>query len=159
VNLFNHHFIDLSGARIYLERYRNQPFLIVNIATESRFLPQFKLLQRLHTQFNRLGLMIIALPCTDFDEEPREEADIEAFLREHYPYSFTVTQRCEVAGTNAHPLFRDMLREKGSTILPRGTFHKYLFDRRGELVEHWAPEVLPDDPMLVRAINQQLGGL
>ncbi len=159
MNLFNHLFMDLSGARIYLERYRNQPFLLVNIATESRFVPQLKRLQQLHTQFNRHGLVVVALPCNDFGEEPRDEAGIDEFLRENYPSSFIVTQRYATTGVEAHPLFREMLQEKGSANLPRATFNKYLFDRRGELAEHFPPETLPDDPTLIRAINQQLGGL
>jgi len=159
VNLFNHLFVDLSGARIYLERYRNQPFLFVNIATEARFTPQLTRLQQLYTQFNRHGLVVIAIPSNDFDEEPRDEAAIDEFLRENYPSGFIVTQRYATTGPDAHPLFREMLQEKGASALPRETFTKYLFDRRGELAERFPPETLPDDPLLIRSINQQLGGL
>ena len=159
MNLFNHHFMDLSGARIYLERYRNQPSLLINIATEGLFVTQLQGLQQLHTQFNRHGLVVIALPCNDFGEEPRDEAGIEEFLKENYPYSYIVTQRYATTGPEAHSLFREMLQERGASSLPRATFNKYLFDRRGELAEHFPPETLPDDPMLVRSINQQLGGI
>lgn len=157
MNLFNHYFMDLSGARIYLEHYRNQPFLIVNIATESRFLPQLKRLQQLHTEFSRHGLVILAIPGNDFDEEPRDEAEIDQFLRQNYPTSFIITQRYAVTGPEAHPLFREVLQERGNAMLPQGSFSKYLFDRRGELAERFQPEILPDDPMLVRSINHQLG--
>jgi len=159
VNLFNHHFVDLSGARIYLERYRNQPFLIVNIATEARFTPQIKGLQQLHTQFRRHGLMVVAVPCNDFGEEPREEAEIDHFLRENYPATFIVTRRYATRGPEAHPLFRELLQEHGSSILPRGSFSKYLFDRRGTLVKRFHAETLPDDPGLTRHVNQRLGGV
>lgn len=159
MNLFNHHFMDLSGARIYLERYRNQPLFIVNIATESRFLPQLTRMQQLHTQFNHHGLVVIAIPSNDFGEEPREEAEIEQFLRENYPFSFIITQRYSVTGPETHSLFRELLQERGASILPNGSFNKYLFDRRGELAEHFPPETLPDDPMLIRHINQQLGSV
>lgn len=159
MNLFNHHFMDLRGARLYLERYRNQPFLIVNMATESSFTPQLKRLQQLHTQLNHHGLVTIAIPTNDFDEEPRDEAGIDEFLRENYPCSFIVTQRYATSGPEAHPLFRAILQEKGASALPRGTFTKYLFDRRGEMVERFPPETLPDDPALIRSINQQLGGV
>lgn len=159
MNLFNHHFMDLSGARIYLERYRNQPLLVVNIATESRFTPQLKRIQQLHVQFSYHGLVIIAIPTNDFDEEPRDEAEIEQFLQENYPSSFLVTQRYATTGPEAHSLFQTMLRERGSSVLARGTFNKYLFDRRGELAEHFTPEMLPDDPMLIRSINRQLGSV
>jgi glutathione peroxidase len=159
VNLFNHHFMDLAGAPVYLERYRNQPFLVVNIATEARFTPQIGRLQQLNTQFARHGLVVLCIPCNDWDEETRDEAAIDEFLRENYPVSFIVTQRYAVTGPEAHPLFREMLQERGNAMLPDATFHKYLFDRRGELVEHWSPETLPDDPMLIRGINQYLGSL
>lgn len=159
MNLYNHHFVGLDGVRIYLERYRNQPFLIVNIATEGRFAPQLTRLQQIYTQFKHHGLVVLAIPTNDFDEEPRNEDEIDQFLREHYPVSFFVTQRYATSGREAHPLFRDMLQEHGSGILPRGTYHKYLFGRRGELVDNWQPHVMPDDPMLVRTINQNLGSL
>lgn len=151
--------MNLTGAPVYLERYRNQPFLVVNLATEARFTPQISRLQQLHTQLSRHGLVVLGIPCNDWDEEPRNEAEIDEFLRENYPVSFIVTQRYAVTGPQAHPLFREMLQEHSNAMLPDGTFHKYLFDRRGELVEHWTPETLPDDPMLIRTINQYLGAL
>lgn len=159
MNLYNHHFVGLDGVRIYLERYRNQPFLIVNVATEGRFAPQLTRLQQVYTQFRHHGLVVLAIPSNDFGEEPRDEDEIAAFLRENYPVSFLVTRRYATSGPEAHPLFRDMLQERGSGILPRATYHKYLFDRRGELVDNWQPHVMPDDPMLVRTINQNLGSL
>lgn len=159
MNLFNHHFIDLSGARIYLERYRNQPFLLVNVATGGRFAPQLERLQQIHTQFGLHGLVVLAVPSNDFGDEPRDAEGIEDFLRENYPFSYIVTRPCAVTGVEAHPLFREMLQEKGSAALPTGSFCKYLFDRRGELVEHWGSHVQPDEPGLVRSINQHLGSL
>ncbi len=156
MNLFNHHFIDLEGNRLYLDRHRNLPFLVVVIATESRFVPQMARLQSVYAVNREAGLRILAMPCTDFDEEPREEAEIAEFLRENYPVNFFVTQRCSVTGRDMHPLFREMLQERSAAILPRGTFHKYLFDRRGELVEDWQPHVLPDDPGLINSIQKHL---
>lgn len=158
MNLFNHHFTDITGTRLYLERYRNQPFLVVNIATESRFTPQLQRMQQVHTRFDRHGLVTLAIPSNDFDEEPRDDAEIDQYIRENYPSSFLITQRETLIGPEAHPLFREILQEKGAGELPRESFNKYLFDRRGELVGHWGAEVPPDDPTLERHIGQQLGG-
>src|SRR5699024_1283030 len=116
--------MDLSGARIYLEQYRHQPFLFVNIATESRFLPQLVRLQQLHTQFGQHGLVVVAIPCNDFGEEPRDEAEIDEFLRTSYPLSFIVTRRYAVTGPEAHPLFQELLQTRGAQILPRASFYK-----------------------------------
>lgn len=156
MNLFNHHFVDLQGNRLYLDRHRNLPFLVVNIATESRFVPQLSRLQSLYTLNEAAGLRILAIPCNDFDEEPRDEDEIAEFLRENYPVNFFVTQRYAVAGRDMHPLFRELLQEKSAAVLPRGTFHKYLFDRRGEFVQDWQPTILPDDPGLNRIIQEHL---
>jgi len=156
LNLFNHHFIDVSNNRLYLDRYRNQPFLVVNIATDSPFVPQLARLQQVYSQHQQSGLEILAVPCTDFDEESRDEDGIAEFLRTEYPVNFLVTARCAVTGRGAHALFIEMLQEHGNAMLPRGTFHKYLFDRRGELVENWPPTVLPDDPALVHSIERYL---
>ncbi|QOC23989.1 glutathione peroxidase [Wenzhouxiangella sp. AB-CW3] len=156
MNLFNHHFLALDGNRIYLDRHRNMPFLIVNIATESRFTPQLSRLQSLYALNRDAGLRVLTIPCTDFDEEPRNEDEIAEFLRENYPHNFFVTQRYAVTGRDMHPLFRDMVQERSAAVLPRESFTKYLFDRRGDLVEHWSPTVLPDDPGLVNTIQQHL---
>jgi glutathione peroxidase len=156
VNLFDHHFIDLEGNRLYLDRHRNQPFLIVNIATESLYTPQLARLQSLYALNQASGLRVLAIPCTDFGDEPRDEAGIAEFLRENYPLNFFVTQRYAVTGREMHPLFRELVQEHSASILPRQTFHKFLFDRRGQLAENWPPTVLPDDPGLVNAVQKHL---
>lgn len=160
MNLFNHHFVGLEGNRIYLDRHRNHPFLVVNIATESRFTPQIAQLQQLYSLNQRSGLRVLAIPCTSFDEEePRNEEEIAEFLRSEYPVNFFVTTRSEVIGPEAHPLYKEILQEFGNHMLPRENFHKYLFDRKGQLAESWKPHVLPDDPMLVNTVNQYLTGI
>lgn len=156
MNLFNHHFIDLDGNRLYLDHHRNLPFLVVNIATESRFAPQLGRLQSLYSLNQAAGLRILAIPCNDFDEEPRDENGISEFLRENFPVNFFVTQRYAVTGREMHPMFRELVQERSAAILPRGTFHKYLFDRRGEFVEDWQPHVLPDDPGLIHIVQKHL---
>lgn len=156
MNLFDHNFIDLDGNRLYLDRHRNLPFLVVNIATESRFTPQLARLQSLYSLNQSSGLRVLAIPCTDFGDEPREEAEIAEFLRENYPFNYFVTQRYALTGRDMHPLFRELLQEKSASILPRGTFHKYLFDRRGQLVQDFQPHILPDDPGLNTAIQKHL---
>lgn len=156
MNLFNHHFVDLEGLRLYLDRYRNQPFLVVNIATESRFTPQLNALQRIYGLHREAGLVVLGIPCTDFEDEPRSDEEIAEFLRTEYVTNFPVTASARATGPDALPLFRDMLQEHGLQMLPRQSFCKYLFDRKGELVENWPAEVLPDDPALVNSINRHL---
>lgn len=154
MNLFEYSFAALGGGSMPLERYRNQPILLVNTASECGFTRQYAALQQVYNEYRHGGLVVIGIPCNDFgQQEPGDDEDIARFVREEYGVTFPMTSKYSVIGAQSHPLFRNMVEEFGSDILPRWNFHKYLFDRRGDLVEHWPSRTEPDDP----AITHQIG--
>ncbi|MFU8830959.1 MAG: glutathione peroxidase [Wenzhouxiangella sp.] len=157
MNIFNYHFTGLRGETLRLERFRNQPILLVNTASECGFTPHYTKLQRIYNDYNQSGLVVIAVPCNDFGEqEPGTEEEIANFLETEYQVTFPVTAKQSVIGRGIHALYRDLLEQYGTDILPRWNFHKYLFDRKGELVEHWPGEVPPDDSAVIHQITRNL---
>lgn len=157
VNLYEYSFAGLEGGTLSLERYRNQPILIVNTASECGFTPQYRSLQRLYMDYRQSGLVVIGIPCNDFGEqEPGTEEEIARFVRDEYGVTFPMTAKYSVIGASSHPLFRDLVEKFGPDILPRWNFHKYLFNRRGELVEHWPSATTPDDPALLHQVSSHL---
>ena len=157
MNIFNYNFAGLNGTPIALERFRNNPILLVNTASECQFTPQYAKLQQLHNDYQQSGLVVIGLPCNDFGEqEPGNEEEIAEFIHENYRVSFPMTAKYAIIGINSHPLFKDMAQEFGGDILPRTNFHKYLFNRKGSLVEHWPGPTLPDDPAVIHQITRNL---
>ncbi len=157
MNVFNYAFKSLDGAPLALDRWRGQPFLIVNTASECGYTPQYEKLQRLYEDYRQSGLVVLGIPSNDFGgQEPGSEEDIAEFCDSHYRIGFPMTAKYSVSGGEAHPLFLDLLNEFGPDVMPKWNFHKYFFNRAGDLVEHWPSRVEPDDPAVTHVIEQNL---
>jgi glutathione peroxidase len=157
MNVFEYAFTSLQGAPLHLRRYQGQPLLLVNTASQSEFTQQYAKLEHLWADYRQSGLTILALPSDDFGhEEPDNEAAIDEFLQEQFHIHFLVTCKQSVMGRNAHPLFRALRDEFGDDVTPRWNFHKYLFNRQGNLAGYWAPRVEPDDPAITHKIECNL---
>jgi glutathione peroxidase len=157
MNLYEYSFAALGGGALPLERFRNQPIMLVNTASECGYTPQYMTLQQLYMDYQQSGLVVVGIPCNDFGgQEPGPEEEIERLVREDFGVTFPMTAKYSVIGPEMHPLFRAMAERLGPDVLPRWNFHKYLFNRRGELVEHWPSDTPPDDPALLREVAKHL---
>lgn len=157
MNLYEFTFAALGGGTLALERYRNQPIMLVNTASECGYTRQYITLQKLYMDYQHAGLVVVGIPCNDFGaQEPGSEEEIEKLVREEFRVTFPMTAKYSLIGPERHPLFRALAERLGPEILPRWNFHKYLFNRRGELVEHWPSAIPPDDPGLLRDVAKHL---
>lgn len=151
-------FRSVTGASMPLERWKGQPLLLVNTASECGFTPQYAKLQALWEEYRPGGLVVIGVPCNDFGgQEPGDEAAIHAFCSDRFGVTFPVTGKQSIVGERPHPLFIAMREQYSSDILPKWNFFKYLFGRDGELVHHWPSKVEPDDPGLRHELERNLG--
>lgn len=151
-------FRSLQGHTLPLDRWLGQPFLLVNTASECGYTPQYKKLQSLWEEYRRVGLVVLGIPCNDFGgQEPASDEQIAQFCTERYEVTFPLTTKLSIIGPNPHRLFVDMREEYGNDLLPRWNFHKYLFGRDGELVEHFPSKTEPDDPGFRNHIERNLG--
>ena len=157
MHVYDFNFQGLHGQTLPLTRFQGQPILLCNTASECGFTPQYAKLQKLYNDYRDSGLVVIGIPSNDFGEqEPGDEQDIIEFLDENYRISFPMTVKQHVIGPNMHPLFVALQEEFGEAVLPKWNFHKYLFGRRGELLEHWPSKVEPDDPVLTHQVERNL---
>ena len=97
-------------------------------------------------------------PANEFgQQEPGDEADIQEFCSSRYHVTFPMTEKVEIVGRNAHPLFIAMREEYTSDILPRWNFFKYFFGRDGNLLRHWSSNIEPDEPGFRHDVEKNLG--
>jgi len=151
-------FRSITGATMPLERWKGQPLLLVNTASECGFTPQYTKLQALWEEYRPNGLIVIGIPCNDFGgQDPGDEESIHEFGTSRYQVTFPVTARQSIIGPHPHPLFIAMREEFRSDILPRWNFFKYLFGRDGGLIGHWPSKVEPDDPGFRHELERNLG--
>lgn len=151
-------FRSLAGASMPLDRWKGQPILLVNTASECGYTPQYRKLQALWEEYRPAGLIVLGVPCNDFgQQEPAENPAIAAFCTAEFGVTFPLTEKQSVIGKAAHPLFAALREEFGSDVLPGWNFFKYLFGRDGELLHFWPSKVEPDDPGFRHEIEKNLG--
>lgn len=157
MNVYEHVFRSVIGANMPLDRWRGQPLLLVNTASKCGYTPQLAKLQMIYQDYRHSNLVILGLPCNDFDErEPGNEQSITGFYWDNYRVSFPLTEKIATIGRGAHPLFLALMDAYGMEIMPRWNFTKYLFDSRGNFVDHWHSGIEPDDPLLTHEVERQL---
>ncbi len=139
---------SLAGEPVPLKKFEGQVLLIVNTASACGFTPQYKGLQELHQRLAPRGLAVLGFPCNQFGgQEPGDAAQIDEFCKNKYAVTFPMFAKIDVNGSQAHPLFEYLKREKsgllGSSI--KWNFIKFLVDRSGKVVGRYAPTVRPEN--------------
>jgi len=149
-------FTSIEGDRLPLSQYKGKPVLVVNTASFCGFTPQYTDLEQLWRSYKDRGLVVLGVPSNDFGgQEPGSAAEIKTFC-ESYNVSFPLTEKQQVIGGDAHPLYRWIAAELGEAGAPRWNFHKYLIDADGALVGAWPSRVKPTASEIAAAVEQAL---
>lgn len=155
--LTDYSFTTIDGNELPAGLLRGKVVLLVNVASECGFTPQYHGLQQLHRRYHPRGLTVLAIPCNDFGgQEPGSDQAIQAFCLSRYDVEFPVSRKEAIIGNAAHPVFRWIADQLGEDQLPRWNFHKYLFDREGNLADAWPSRVDPLSTPVVSAIETAL---
>jgi glutathione peroxidase len=136
-----------TGAERHLADYRGKVLLIVNVASRCGFTPQYAGLQRLYAQYEPRGFEILAFPCDQFGhQEPGSDAEIADFCRDSYGTTFPLFAKIEVNGTNAHPIYRWLKKQKGGLFggAIKWNFTKFLIDRSGAVQARFGSTTRPE---------------
>jgi glutathione peroxidase len=133
----------ISGEDFPLDQLKGQAVLVVNTASACGFTPQFAGLQQLHEEFGPQGLVVLGFPCNQFgSQDPGSNEEIGAFCQANYGVSFTMMDKVEVNGANAHPLFQ-WLKAQAPGLLGsesiKWNFTKFLLNREGHVIKRYAP--------------------
>lgn len=150
----------IFGAPQTLAPYRDEVMLIVNVASECGFTPQYAGLEALYLRHKDAGFVVLGFPCDQFaHQEPGSEDDIREFCTETYNVTFPMFGKIKVNGPETHPLYR-LLKEAqpgllGTTAI-KWNFTKFLVGKDGVVRERFAPKVTPE--MLESQVVAALGG-
>src|SRR5256885_236996 len=75
----------IDGKQVDLAQYKGKVVLLVNVASECGYTPQYKGLQELYDKYGKDGLVVIGIPANDFGkQEPGTNAEILEFCRNNY---------------------------------------------------------------------------
>lgn len=138
---------DIRGKQQRLDRYKDEVMLIVNVASKCGFTPQYEGLEALYEKLHARGFEVLGFPCNQFGaQEPGSEQEIAQFCEMNYGVTFPMFAKIDVNGANTAPLYRYLKKAKpgllGSEAI-KWNFTKFLVDRKGNVVERYAPNVEP----------------
>jgi glutathione peroxidase len=147
----------LTEEPLPLASFKGKVILVVNTASQCGFTPQYAGLDALYEKYQAQGLVVLGVPSNDFGkQEPGSKQEIADFCRINYGVSFPMTGKVVVTGEAAHPFYRWAETTLGFGTAPKWNFHKYLINRRGELVDYFNSTTAPDAERLVAAVTAAL---
>lgn len=145
----------LDGKPADLSVFRGKVTLVVNVASECGYTPQYAGLEALHRELALKGFSVLGFPSNDFGEqEPGSAQEIAAFCKKNYGVTFPMFSKLvTVSGPGQSPIYKYL---GSSGHLPAWNFSKYVVDKNGRVVAFFPSEVEPDSPELRRAITTAL---
>lgn len=167
----------IDGTPATLDANRGEVLLIVNVASKCGYTPQYEGLERLYETYRDQGFSVLGFPSNDFlGQEPGSNDEIQAFCTMNFGVRFPMFSKIPVAGPGKHALYAHLTsamhdaegREKMEASIrshnaeppPRPeviwNFEKFLVSRDGNVVGRFAPDVAPEAPGLVEAIETEL---
>lgn len=165
------------------ELFRGDVVLVVNVASKCGLTPQYEGLEKMYASYRDKGLVIAGFPCNDFaGQEPGTNEEIEGFCKMTFGVDFPLFEKVTVVGPEKHPLYEALieaqpvaksasdvsmrdylagfLKPLGQTPNPEPevlwNFEKFLIGRDGTVVGRFSPDVTPDAPILVAAVEAEI---
>jgi glutathione peroxidase len=136
------------------------PALVVNVASKCGLTPQYTALEALHEEFSPRGFTVVGVPCNQFmGQEPGTAEEIEEFCSATYGVTFPLTEKVEVNGEGAHPLFQHLTSTPdvdGKAGDVSWNFEKWVVSGQGEVVARFRPMTTPDAPEVRAAVESTL---
>ena len=172
----------ISGEPSTLQEFRGKVLLIVNVASKCGLTGQYEGLEKLYNTYKHCGFVVLGFPANDFaGQEPGSNQEIQKFCTSTYGASFPMFEKITATGPEKHELYEFLtgsqpvaqindpgfranldgfLKKSGGRTNPLPdllwNFEKFLVDRHGRVVARFAPDMLPDDSRVIRAIEAAL---
>lgn len=170
----------LDGHPRPLTEFRGQVLLIVNLASQCGLTPQYAGLESLFERYRERGLQVLGFPCNDFAaQEPGSASDIQNFCTANFGVQFPLFEKININSEPRHPLYSRLIAAQPEATLPANSdlrdklaeykllpkqptdvlwnFEKFLVGRDGQVLQRFAPDMTPEDPILLAAIEAALG--
>lgn len=154
--VLGHEVRSIDGSPVLLEQYKGKVVVIVNVASECGYTPQYKNLQALYEARKDAGVVVLGFPANNFGgQEPGSNEEIATFCESKFGVTFPMFEKVSVKGDDAHPLFRQLSERAGEA---KWNFTKWIVGKDGRVVEKLDSGVKPDSPEVMAKIDALLAG-
>lgn len=150
----------IDGKPATLGDYKGKVLLIVNVASQCGYTPQYEGLEKVYEQYQSKGLVVLGFPANNFGgQEPGTETEIKTFCSTKYNVKFPMFSKLSAKGADIHPLYK-FLTEKETNPQFAGqitwNFNKFLIDKNGNPIARFDSADKPESAKVTQAIEQAL---
>jgi glutathione peroxidase len=147
-------FNSIDGGTIDLDSFSGQPVLVVNTASLCGFSGQYEDLQTLQDSYGAQGLVVLAVPSNDFNQELADDAAVKEYCAVNFDLTLPMTEITSVKGSTAHPFYAWLKKEHG--FAPGWNFNKVLIGPDGDVVATWGSVTNPTSAAITSKIEPLL---
>ncbi|QQS38194.1 MAG: glutathione peroxidase [Ignavibacteriales bacterium] len=149
---------DMDNNEIKLSSYNGKVLLIVNVASECGYTPQYAGLEEIYRKYKDKGFEILAFPCNDFgQQEPGSNEEIKNFCSTNYSITFKLFDKIRILGEEKSPLYERLtnnaVTEKSDI---KWNFEKFLISKEGKIVDRFFKKTEPTSYEITSSIEEQL---
>ena len=157
--IYNFTLNSIDGQPAPLAAYKGKVVLVVNVASQCGYTPQYSALEAIYEKYKDQGFVILGFPANNFGaQEPGTNEEIKTFCTRKYSVTFPMYSKISVKGADQAPLYAYLTKETGPGLTGdiKWNFTKFLIDRNGKVVQRFEPAVTPDSKEVVGAIEKEL---
>lgn len=157
--IIDHKLKDISGGTLDLGALRGKAVLLVNVASQCGYTPQYKGLEELYKKYKDRGLVVVGVPSNDFGgQEPGTETEIKQFCEVRFGVTFPLAAKVHAKGPEIAPVYKALTQDTPDGIKGdvKWNFTKFLVGKDGKVVKRFESGVKPDSADLTSAVEQVL---
>jgi glutathione peroxidase len=147
---------SIDGKDVDFSQFKGKKVLIVNVASECGYTPQYEDLQKLSETYKD-KLVILGFPANNFGgQEPGTNEDIQTFCKKNYGVTFPLFEKISVTGDDQHPIYKWLTTKDmngWNDQQPKWNFNKYMLDESGSLIKYYSSTVKPFDNEIVNQLK------
>src|SRR6476620_5260419 len=142
---------NIDGKDTPLAKYKGKVLLVVNVASKCGLTPQYTALEKLYTDYEKKGFVILGFPANEFaGQEPGTNEEIKTFCTGTYHVTFPMFSKIVVKGGEMHPLYQWLI---SNSDRPKDdiewNFAKFLIGKDGKVIQRFDPRMTPNDPKVI----------
>jgi len=151
---------SIDGKPAPLSQYKGKVVLIVNVASQCGYTPQYTGLEKIYEKYKDKGFVILGFPANNFgQQEPGSNEEIQAFCHSKYSVTFPMYAKISVKGADKHPLYQFLTDSQanpktGGEI--QWNFTKFLVGKDGKVIARFESAVEPEAAPVTSAIEKAL---
>lgn len=149
-------FPSIDGGEYDTADWRGKPVLVVNTASLCGFAGQLTDMQALHDAYGDRGLVVLAVPSDDFNQELASGKEVSEYCQMEYGITLPMTDILHVAQGEVHPFYAWVRQQTG--FVPKWNFNKVLIGPDGAILGSWGSFTKPGGPQISALFEPYLQG-